>query len=159
MIANSWTLLFHEAVIQQLSKLHDAAQHARKSDPQNFKSNPNVKLIAGIAKLMFEAIPSDPGRPEFRQGNTLGPDYRHWFRAKCFGRFRLFFRYDGRAKLTVYAWINNEHTLRQSGGRNDPYEVFRRILKSGNPPNDWNALVKAAKTLPSELGSSVKDGD
>jgi toxin YhaV len=155
MLVNGWTLLFHDAIVLQLSKLSEAAQRARKSEPKTFKSNSNVKLLAAIAKLMFEIIPADPGRSDFRQGNTLGPEYRHWFRAKFLGRFRLFFRYDTQTKLIVYAWVNDERTLRQSGGKNDPYEVFRRMLKSGNPPSDWKALVKLAKTLPPDLGSSI----
>jgi toxin YhaV len=150
-IANGWTLLFHEAIVAQLSKLDEAAQKARKSSPSTFKSNANIKLLTAVAKLIFDVIPADPGRPEFRQGNTLGSEYRHWFRAKFLGRFRLFFRYDTRAKLIVYAWVNDERTLRQSGGKNDPYEVFRRMLKSGNPPNDWNALVKSAGPIPGGL--------
>lgn len=35
---------------------------------------------------MFVTIPVDPARPEYRQGNTLGDDYKHWFRAKCGGQ-------------------------------------------------------------------------
>ena len=51
-------------------------------------------------------------------------------------------------QLIVYAWVNDERTLRQRGGRSDPYEVFRHMLASGNPPNDWSALVKSARSLP-----------
>jgi toxin YhaV len=36
-----------------------------------------------------------------RLGNTLGAEYRHWFRAKFFGRFRLF-QYDSEARIIVY---------------------------------------------------------
>jgi toxin YhaV len=143
MVVNGWTLLFHDAILGQLDRLTGAAERAREIDPKNFKTNANVKLLAALAKLMFQTIPVDPGRAEYRQGNTLGGDYRHWFRAKFLGRFRLFFRYDSRSKLIVYAWVNDERTLRQSGGKNDPYEVFRRMLASGNPPNDWAALVKS----------------
>lgn len=157
MLAHGWTLLFHDAIVSQLSKLAEAVQRARKSDPRNFKANPNAKLLAAIARLVFEIIPADPGRSDFRQGNTLGPEYRHWFRAKFLGRFRLFYRYDTRAKLIVYAWVNDERSLRQAGGKNDPYEVFRRMLKSGNPPNDWNALVKMARKLTPELDPPIKD--
>lgn len=89
-------------------------------------------------------IPADPAHPEYRQGNTLGPNYRHWLRAKFFGRFRLFCRYDSRSQLIVYAWVNAERSLRQRSARSDPYEVFRRMLESGNPPNDWAALVQQA---------------
>jgi len=104
---------------------------------------------------VLEIIPGDPSRPEYRQGNTLGGEYRHWLRAKFFGRFRLFFRYDSRSRLIVYAWVNDERTLRKRGGRSDPYEVFRRMLASGNPPNDWAALVKSARSLPDEIAPSL----
>ncbi len=63
----------------------------------------------------MEAVPSDPGRDEFRQGNTLGTAYRHWRRATIGSRFRLFFRYDSRSKVIVYAWVNDEDTLRSAG--------------------------------------------
>ena len=157
MLVNGWSLLFHDAVIAQLEKLSDAAERAQKSNPKNYGTNANVKLLAALSKLMLEIIPADPTRPEFRQGNTLGPEYRHWFRAKFLGRFRLFFRYDSKAKLIIYAWVNDERTLRQSGGKNDPYEVFKRMLNSGDPPNDWAALVKRARTLPDKLSGPLKD--
>jgi toxin YhaV len=155
MIVNGWTILFHEAIIGQVTSLADAYERARKSDPKGFRSNANVKLLAGLAKLMLEVIPADPSRPEYRQGNTLGAAYRHWFRAKLFGRFRLFFRYDSRARVILYAWVNDEHTLRKRGGKSDPYAVFRRMLAAGNPPNDWAALVKSSGELPREILSSV----
>jgi hypothetical protein len=40
-------------------------------------------------------------------------EYRHWLRAKFFGRLRLSVRYDSRSHLIVYAWVNDERTLRQ----------------------------------------------
>jgi len=35
---------------------------------------------------MLEVVPSDPARDEYRQGNTMGPAYRHWRRAKLGSR-------------------------------------------------------------------------
>jgi toxin YhaV len=148
---NGWTLLFHQAIVDQLMMLSRAAERARKSDPKGFRSNPNVKLLAAISKLVFELVPDDPARPEYRQGSTLGAEYRHWFRVKFHGRFRLFFRYDSRARIIVYAWVNDERSLRQSGGRNDPYALFRRMLKAGNPPDEWNASIKTARDLPPQI--------
>jgi toxin YhaV len=91
MVVNGWTLLFHAQIVRQLENLAGACKRARKADAKRFKSNANVKLFAALARLVFEVIRADPGRPEYRQGNTLGEGYRHWFRAKFFGRFRLFF--------------------------------------------------------------------
>jgi len=140
-----WTLLFHECVIGQLQRLHAAAQRAKAKDPKGFESNANVKLLRALSQLMMETIPSDPARAEYRQGNTLGTDYRHWRRAKIGRRFRLFFRYDERAKIIIYAWVNDEQTLRSAGSKSDPYTVFEKMLGRGNPPDDWKSLVQASK--------------
>ena len=151
LVVRGWTLLFHPAIAGQLTTLAAASQRARKADPKNFQSNANVKVLSAITKLMLDVIPSDPSRVEYRQGSTLGKDYRHWFRTKFFRRFRLFFRYDSQSRIIVYAWVNDEQTLRQSGSKRDPYEVFGRMLASGNPPNDWISLVKSSRDLPSEI--------
>lgn len=96
--------------------------------------------------LILDRIPRDPLAPEFRQGNTLGREHRHWFRAKFAGnRFRLFFRADLRAKVIVYAWVNDRDTLRKAGAGTDPYAVFTRMLASGKPPGNWPALLAAAQ--------------
>ena len=156
MIVNGWTLLFHEAIVGQVKKLADAYERARKTNPKSYRSNANVKLFVAVAKLVLEVIPNDPSRTEYRQGNTLGPEYRHWFRAKFFSRFRLFFRYDSRARIIVYAWVNDEQTLRQHGSKSDPYEIFRRMLESGHPPNEWAALMRSSGSLPAEILPAVK---
>ncbi|MBP6018982.1 MAG: type II toxin-antitoxin system YhaV family toxin [Burkholderiaceae bacterium] len=103
---HGWTLLFHDCVVEQLQKLDTAARRAKQNDPQGFESA-NVKLINALSHLMLEVVPSDPSRDEYRQGNTLGPAYRHWRRAKIGRRFRLFFRYDSKAKVIVFAWFIN----------------------------------------------------
>jgi len=143
---HGWTLLFHDAVVDQLRKLHAAAQRAERKDPKGFEGNANVRLFRTLSQLMLELVPSDPSRDEYRQGNTLGPAYRHWRRAKIGRRFRLFFRYDSKAKVIVYAWVNDEETLRSAGGKSDPYTVFSKMLGRGSPPDDWATLVAASKT-------------
>lgn len=159
MIVHGWTLLFHDALTDQLDSLVLAVERAQRAAPNAFRSNASanthVKLLAAIAKLILEVIPEDPGHPDYCQGNTLGRDYRHWFRAKFFGRFRLFFRYDSRAKLIVFAWVNDETTLRQRGGKHDPYAVFRQMLEAGDPPNDWAALVKRTRQVPDKISKSL----
>ena len=132
-------------MVEQLQKLHAAAQRAEQNEPEGFESNANVKLFRGLSQLMLETVPTDPARDEYRQGNTLGPAHRHWRRAKIGRRFRLFFRYDSKAKVIVYAWVNDETTLRSSGSKSDPYAVFEKMLGRGNPPDDWNALVAVAR--------------
>ena len=94
---------------------------------------------------MAEVIPADPTSSAFRQGGTLGPERKHWFRAKFGnGRFRLFFRYNSTGKVLVFAWVNDANTLRSYGSRSDAYAVFRAMLEDGNPPDSWTELLEAA---------------
>lgn len=146
MLRYGWTLLFHDAVIEQLQKLHAAALRAERNDPEGVDGNANVKLFRALSHLILDVVPSDPSRNEFRQGSTLGPKFRHWRRAKIGRRFRLFFRYDSGTKVIVFAWVNDEQTLRSAGSKSDPYAVFERMLGRGNPPDDWAALVAASRT-------------
>jgi len=140
-----WNLLFHECLSGQLQRLHTAAERARQQDPHGSASNANVRLFAALSRTMFDAVPSDPNREEYRQGNTLGPAFRHWRRAKIGQRFRLFFRFDSKTRIIIFAWVNDENTLRSSGGRSDPYLVFQRMLERGHPPDDWAGLMAASR--------------
>ena len=143
---HGWTLLFHQCLVEQLQKLHAAAERAQRQDPQISESNANVRLFAALSKLIFEVVPSDPNREQYRQGNTLGSTYRHWRRAKIGRRFRLFFRFDSKTRIIIFAWVNDEHTLRATGSKTDPYIVFQRMLERGFPPDDWADLVSASQT-------------
>ena len=146
MQAHGWTLLFHKCLTSQVSRLRDAAERARLQEPESYQHNANVKLYSAISRLIFDVIPADPARDEYRQGNTMGPEYRHWRRAKIGRRFRLFFRFDTKSRTIIFAWINDENTLRSSGGKRDPYAVFQQILNRGNPPDAWSELVAACST-------------
>lgn len=143
---HGWNLLFHECLSEQLQRLYAAVERAQAQDPAGFESNANVKLFNALSKLMFETVPSDPNREEYRQGNTMGATFRHWRRAKVGRRFRLFFRFDSKTKIIIFAWVNDEKTLRSSGSKSDPYAVFQKMLERGHPPDDWTALVSASKT-------------
>jgi toxin YhaV len=66
----------------------------------------------------------------------------------------LFFRYDSRTKVIVYAWVNDEKTLRSAGGKNDPYTIFQKMLSRGNPPDDWDKLQSGSS--PRKAGEAVK---
>jgi toxin YhaV len=147
-IVNGWTLYAHPLFSEQLDRLTAAVEKAKRKDPKNYQSSANAKLLAQLHRLAFETIPVDPARPEFRQGGTLGPSRKHWFRAKFGGgRFRLFFRYSSSAKIIVYAWVNDSDTLRTYGARTDAYAVFKAMLDRGNPPEGWDALLKTSAEI------------
>ena len=72
-------------------------------------------------------IPRDPTLSDYRQGSTLGDDHKHWFRARFFQQYRLFFRFDSASKIIVYSWGNDEKNKRAYGSKTDAYRVFENL--------------------------------
>lgn len=145
MIVNGWKIYLYPLLDQQLQRLETKVEAlAAKDDPVRLKEHPAAKLLAAIQRYMLEIIPRDPNAAEFRQGDTLGADNRHWFRAKFHQRYRLFYRFSSKEKVIVYAWVNDEETLRKSGSKTDPYRVFRAMLEAGDPPATMEQLLKRA---------------
>ena len=149
---NSWSIYAHPLFLDQLDALIGEVGKARKKDAVGYRKKRSAKLLAAVLKVAFEDIPADPTRDIYRQGATLGDEYKHWFRAKFLQQFRLFFRYlhSGTTKIIVLAWVNDDGTLRACESASDAYAVFRKMLKRGNPPDDWNALIAAARADASE---------
>jgi toxin YhaV len=143
---NGWTIYAHPLFLAQLEAMIEAVEKARKRDPKAYKKKRAAKLLAAVLKVAFVDIPGDPTRDFYRQGATLGEDYKHWFRAKFLRQFRLFFRCQQSvdAKIIVLAWVNDDSTLRAYGSANDAYAVFRKMLDRGNPPDTWKDLLAAA---------------
>lgn len=44
--------------------------------------------------------------------------------------------------MIVYAWVNDDDTKRAYESSYDAYRVFRKMLKSGHPPDDWDQLLR-----------------
>jgi toxin YhaV len=132
---------------QQFRQLVEQVEALAAKDPVRYKQLPAAKLLATINRHILETIPRNPGAAEFRQGNTLGSDNRHWFRAKFHERYRLFYRFSSREKVIIYAWVNDERTLRKAGSGTDPYRVFRAMLQAGDPPNTMEQLLVRAKEM------------
>ena len=104
---NGWTIYAHPLFLDQLDALIEAAEVARRKNPDSYKKKRAAKLLAAVLKVAFEDIPGDPTREAYRQGGTLANEYKHWFRAKFLQQFRLFFRYQqsASAKIIVLAWM------------------------------------------------------
>lgn len=145
MVVHGWTVFAHPLFIAQVESLAQQVEALRQKDPTGYVKKNASKRLAAILKLAFDVIPQDPTRAEFRQGGTLGDDHKHWFRAKFFQQYRLFFRYHASAKVIVYAWVNDDDTKRAYESSDDAYRVFRKMLEGGHPPNDWNQLLMQAQ--------------
>jgi toxin YhaV len=150
MVVNGWRLYAHPLFDQQFRRLVEQVEALAATDTVGYKQQPAAKLLATINRHIREIIPRDPGAAEFRQGNTLGSDNRHWFRAKFHERYRLFYRFSSREKVIIYAWVKDERTLRKAGSRTDPYHVFRAMLEAGDPPNTLDQLLMRATEVKDE---------
>ena len=155
LVVNGWTIFAHPLFLDQLEELTRQVQVLRRKDPAGFVKKNVTKRLAAIAKLAFEIIPQDPSRTEYRQGNTLGEGHKHWFRAKFFQQYRLFFRYHAQSKVIALAWVNDEDTKRAYESGDDAYRVFRKMLDSGHPPGDWDQLLSQARVTSVRLKKSM----
>jgi toxin YhaV len=151
MSIHGWTVFAHPLFMAQVEALAQEVEALKQKDPAGYVKKNATKRLAAIAKLAFDVIPQDPSRAEYRQGATLGADRKHWFRAKFFQQYRLFFRYHAGAKMIVYAWVNDDDTKRAFESSDDAYRVFRKMLESGHPPDDWDRLLSQAELTGNRL--------
>ncbi len=150
-----WAIYFDSLFYAQYKELMNLVGKARAMDPANYQSKRITKLFVATRRLIFEDIPSNPSDPRFRQGNTLGEEYKHWFRAKFFQQYRIFFRFSEREKVIIFAWMNDEDTKRAYDSKTDAYRVFRKMLQNGRPPDDWQTLLREAKKTTSQIEEEI----
>lgn len=144
-VIHGWTIFAHPLFLTQVELLAQQVEVLKQKDPHSCEKKNASKRLAAITILAFDVIPQDPTRPEYRQGSTLSDDHKHWFRAKFFQQYRLFFRYHAPSKVIVFAWVNDDATKRAYESSDDAYRVFRKMLESGHPPDDWSQLLAEAR--------------
>ena len=144
---HGWRLFAHPLFLAQVQALAQQVETLQRKDPEGYVNKNASKRLSAINKLAFDIIPQDPTRSEYRQGHTLGGAHKHWFRAKFFQQYRLFFRYHAGSKVIVFAWVNDEQTKRAFESGDDAYRVFRKMLESGHPPDDWDQLLHESVSM------------
>jgi toxin YhaV len=150
-IRNGWTIFAHPLFLDQLEALVAEVEQLRQKYPETYQKKNVTKRLAAIVNLILEVIPQDPTRKDYRQGNTLGEAYKHWFRAKFFQQYRLFFRFHQEDQIIVFAWVNDETCKRAYDSKTDAYQVFGKMLGNGNPPNTWKRLLETAQAETARL--------
>jgi len=111
--AHGWALFAHPLFLDQVKALADEVEQLRRKDPMGYRSKNATKRLAAVRMLMLDVIPQDPSRPEYRQGSTLGSEHRHWFRAKFFQQYRLFFRFHAASRIIVFGWVNDTQQVQE----------------------------------------------
>ena len=147
-VINGWRIYPHPIFGEQYLKLVLDAERVLLADPAAYYTRRAAKLLEATRRMAFEDIPSNPADPKFRQGGTLGDEYKHWRRGKFLQQYRLFFRYSEKDRIIILAWVNDEDTKRAYDSRTDAYRVFARMLERGRPPDDWKTLLTEAMSAP-----------
>ena len=146
-IVNGWLLLEDPCFAEQREKLEVQVLALRAKSPDTYKSSNPAKRLNALYRLIFKWIPANPGDENYRLGHALGKENKHWFRAKFFQQYRLFFRYDTGAKIIIYGWVNDDTTLRTYESKSDAYLVFKKMLTKGRPPTDWVKLLERSRPI------------
>ena len=152
---NGWKLYAYHAFGDAFAVISDAVEGLKRKLPATYQGHPKAKLLGRVAELILVEIPRDPNACVYRLGNTLGPANRHWRRAMFLGHFRLFYRFSNAAKAIVYAWVNDEATLRKAGSQTDPYAIFNQRSYRGDPPDDWDGLFRKVGTASAAMRRRV----
>lgn len=150
-LINGWAVFADPCFLAQVEELQEKVKKLRLKYPETWMTKDSAKRLAAIVKLALNDIPEDPTRRIYRQGGTLGEEYTHWFRAKFYQQYRLFFRYQLENKVIILGWVNDSSTKRAYDSKTDAYQTFRRMLENGHPPDNWDDLLKSAQAEGSRL--------
>ncbi|AYA91179.1 type II toxin-antitoxin system YhaV family toxin [Stenotrophomonas maltophilia group sp. P373] len=146
MIVKGWKLKAHRLFLEKYEQLLAAVERKAEDDPEGFADSPDWKLLDRLDRVIFERVPQDPTHVDYVV-STLGR--AAWRRVKggMPSRYRLFFQFRSDRRTIIYAWYNDENTLRKAGARTDVYVVFKALLKRGTVPSDFEELERHAASL------------
>jgi len=102
---------------------------------------PRGEDAGGHRLLHRRSIPRDPNSPEFRQGNTLDPAIAIGS-GRSFTAGTTFYRFSNEQKAIVYAWANDEKSLRKAGSRLTLIPCFRPCWIAATRPIFCRSLTK-----------------
>lgn len=154
---HDWTVYAHACFLDQFEAMVQAVDQLSRKHPATYQKKAVAKRLEAVTKLAFDIIPKNPTLDEYRQGKTLGQNNKHWFRAKFYQQYRLFFRYHSGAKIIIFGWVNDDQTKRAYESKTDAYKVFKKMLEDGHPPNDWDELLSVAKQESQRLKELLDD--
>lgn len=138
---------------RRYAQLEDRLLYLAQKDPEGYVRHEEVKFFKRVRNAMNVCL-EDPSRKEYEMGDllarqqhngkSLGKGHGHWRRIKkdMPSRYRLFFVFSLAACEVIFAWLNDEDSLRRAGHKKDVYAVFARLVASGKIPGLYSALKK-----------------
>lgn len=145
-MVNGWSLYYFRLFAEILNGLEKNVAELADKNPVGYVHHDRAKLLRCVYDSIAKDVPTNPDDPKFRLGKTLGNRFTDWRRVKhgLPPRYRLFFKFTSARRQIVYAWLNDERTLRKEGARTDVYEAFKRMLRRGNVPHSIEELLSSA---------------
>lgn len=132
-------MLFTEPFLSTYGSLSARARALKERLPDvDYRHHPDVKLFLAVRSLATDTIPRDPADPAYR----LHGDLAGFRRTKGRGlppRYRLFWIFNEEARVIILLYLNDSTSLRQAGGRRDPYAIFSAMVKRGEMGPDFQA--------------------
>ncbi len=134
---NNFYLKCHELFAQRIGELKEDVKKLYDTLPkEEFIHHETVKLSARIKKATLEIIPEDPNRSDY----LLSGELRKYRRYKQgLQRYRIIFCFSNRPSIIIYLYVNDRGHLRKQGARTDPYEEFKKMVRSGEFSHDPQA--------------------
>ncbi|MBI4057391.1 MAG: type II toxin-antitoxin system YhaV family toxin [Elusimicrobia bacterium] len=128
-----YLLKYHELYYQRIQQLKSRVKELKEHlSPAEFRHHETVKLSGRIRGAEKE-IADNPNRPDY----LLREELRKFRRYKRgLGRYRIIFCFSNNPPIILFLYLNTEESLRKGGGRRDPYEEFKSILRRGHVSND-----------------------
>jgi toxin YhaV len=145
---NGWTLYYFPLFKDRLDALEQKLTDLAEKHPQRLASHPQAKLLKKVLLAIENEVPHNPAAPTFELGHTLGVENAHWRRVKdrLPPRYRLFFQFASSDNKIIYAWLNDEASLRKDGSKSDVYVVFQRLLRQNRVPSDYATLLAQSRS-------------
>ncbi|MDZ7641626.1 MAG: type II toxin-antitoxin system YhaV family toxin [Desulfurivibrio sp.] len=145
LVVHGWTVFAHPLFLAQLEALAQQVEAFEQKFPVEYVKKNATKRLAAITRLAFDVIPQDPARrntgratPSVTTQQALVQQPSSSSSTACSTVTTH------RTKVIVFAWVNDEGTKRASESSDDAYRVFRKMLESGHPPDDWDQLLAEA---------------
>jgi toxin YhaV len=133
-----------ESETEILCKYERDIEDLRRDAPSYYVNRFKPRLLKKIQNAI-RIVANDLYNPHFRFAKKLGKDHKNWRRVKGKGlpeRYRLFFMFFDQYKQLVFAWLNDDTTLRTEGASTDSYKVFRSLLDRQEVPIKREQLNK-----------------
>lgn len=128
-----YLLKYHDLYYQRIEQLKARVKKLKAElPPEEFRRHETVKLAVRIRDAERE-IAEDPNRPEY----LLREELRKFRRYKRgLGRYWIIFCFSSKPPIVLFLYLNTEESLRKEGGRRDPYEEFKAMLRRGLVSHD-----------------------